>query len=268
MTTCIANQAQPDRCVTGTEPPNRDRLRAATSDPVTVVRPGLVPYLEAFALQHRLVDARRDDRIGDTLLLLEHPAVYTMGKRTDRANLIWDANQRRAHDIDLVEVDRGGDVTYHGPGQLVGYPILRLASIRSVVDYVRALEDVIIDALAAVGIPGQRSQGFTGVWVGDRKIAAIGVRVASGAITSHGFALNVTTHLDDFAGIVPCGIADRGVCSIASLGVSTDVATITRHVSTAFAQRFDATLDAAGLADIDPPAPGHNPLGAREPLPT
>jgi len=267
MATDIASRQQANECVTPMKPRSSGRLRAATADPVTVVRPGLVPYAEAFALQHRLVDARREGRIGDTLLLLEHPAVYTMGKRTDRANVIWDADQRRANGIDLVEVDRGGDVTYHGPGQLVGYPILQLASIRSVVDYVRALEDVIIDALDAVGIPGQRSEGFTGVWVGDRKIAAIGVRVASGAITSHGFALNVTTNLDDFAGIVPCGIADRGVCSITSLGVSADVATVTRHVSTAFAQRFDATLDAADLARIDPPAPGSNLLDAGASLP-
>lgn len=228
-----------------------DALRSDTGAPVRLVTPGMIPYAEAFELQHRLVEARRAQRIDDLLLLLEHPAVYTMGKRTDRANLLWDADERAAHGIDLVEVDRGGDVTYHGPGQLVGYPILQLASIRSVVDYVRALEQVLIDALGVFGVQGARSDGFTGVWVGNRKIAAIGVRVASGAITSHGFALNVTTSLDDFAGIVPCGIPDRGVCSLEGLGIATDLATVAGHVAAAFADRFDATLEPAELAEVD-----------------
>lgn len=226
-------------------------LRAQPGTALRLVTPGVVPYLEAFELQHRLVEARREDRIDDVLLLLEHPAVYTMGKRTDPSNLLWDAHQRAAHGIELVEVDRGGDVTYHGPGQLVGYPIVRLASIRSVVDYVRALEQVLIDALATFGVEAGRSEGYTGVWVDDAKIAAIGVRVASGAITSHGFALNVTTELSDFAGIIPCGIADRDVCSLASLGVAATFDTVAERVAAAFATRFDATLQVTDLAEVD-----------------
>jgi lipoyl(octanoyl) transferase len=225
-------------------------LRADLASPVRVVRPGTVAYLDAWDLQRRLVE-RRTAGGDDVLLLLEHPAVYTMGKRTDRANLLWDEPTRVAHGIDLVAVDRGGDVTYHGPGQLVGYPILALASIRSVVAYVRALEETLIRALANFGIRAGRIEDYTGVWVEDAKIAAIGVRVGSGAITSHGFALNVHPDLDDFRGIVPCGIADRPVCSMASLGVRTTVDEVADAVAAAFAEYFEATLEPADLASLD-----------------
>lgn len=218
-------------------------LRADAGEPIGVARLGEVGYRQAWQLQRELVEARRAGDRGDLLLLLEHPAVYTLGKRTDRTHLLFDDAARRDHGIDLVEVDRGGDITYHGPGQLVGYPILKLASIRGVVDYVRNLEELLIRTLARFDVVGQRSEGFTGVWVGDAKIAAIGVRVASGAITSHGFALNVRPRMQDYAGIVPCGIADRGVTSLAALGVDTTVEAVADAVLAAAAELFVATLD-------------------------
>ncbi|MEX2487432.1 MAG: lipoyl(octanoyl) transferase LipB [Nitriliruptoraceae bacterium] len=207
------------------------------------VHAGRVAYQTAWDWQRALVADRHAARAGDTLLLLEHPAVYTRGKRTDPDHVRWDAATRRAHGVDLVDVDRGGDVTYHGPGQLVGYPIIKLASIRAVVDYVRALEGVLIDALADFGVAAARVDGYTGVWVGDEKIAAIGVRVASGGITSHGFALNVAPDLAHFTGIVPCGITDRGVCSLASLGVDVSMDEVATAVEQTFAARFNARLE-------------------------
>lgn len=217
-------------------------LRREAERPIALARLGRVDYLEAWELQRDLVTARQAQRGSDALLLLEHPPVYTLGKRADRSHVLFDHDQLAARGIEVVEVDRGGDVTYHGPGQLVGYPVLALAGVRGVVDYVRALEQVLLQALAALGVAAQRVPDYTGVWVGEEKIAAIGVRVASGGVTSHGFALNVAPDLSDFTGIVPCGIADRGVCSLASLGVDVDPATVADTVTTAFGEVFAATL--------------------------
>lgn len=217
-------------------------LRADGSSPVTVVDAGEVPYGTAWDWQHHLVARRAEDAVGDTLLLLEHPRVFTAGRRADRANLLFDDAERARRGIELYDVDRGGDFTYHGPGQLVGYPILKLAGL-GVVDYVRALEEILIRAVGSYGIDAHRVDGLTGVWVGDEKLAAIGVRVTSRHVTSHGFALNVNTDLSDFTGIVPCGIAGRGVCSLASLGVRTDIRTAKDRVRAAFAELFACTLD-------------------------
>ena len=215
------------------------------------MRPGIVGYLDAWQLQRDLVAARQDDRGRDVLLLLEHPPVYTLGKRTDRSHLLADDAWLQRHGIEVVEVDRGGDITYHGPGQLVGYPVLRLSSTRGVVGYVRALEEVLIRVLATYGVTGARVDGYTGVWVEQAKVAAIGVRVASKGVTSHGFALNVTSDLDHFSGIVPCGISDRDVCSLASLGVATSVAEVADRVERAVAEVFAATLETATLDDLE-----------------
>ena len=184
-----------------------------------VRRLGLMPYDEALALQRALVEDRRAGRIGDTLLLAEHPHVLTLGVRGDggRAHILASADVLAARGIDIHETGRGGDITYHGPGQLVGYPILDLKPDRCDVHrYVRDLEEVLIHAVADFGIEAGRVEGLTGVWVGREKLAAIGVRIARW-VTSHGFALNVTTDLDYFNLIVPCGIADRGVTSMAAL---------------------------------------------------
>jgi lipoyl(octanoyl) transferase len=227
-------------------------LRAEREAPLAVVRAGTVGYLAAWDLQRQLVAERQAGRGRDTLLLLEHPRVYTLGRRADRSNVLLDDAELARRGIEVVEVDRGGDVTYHGPGQLVGYPILRLAGTRVVVDYVRALEEILLRTAASFGVTAGRSPGYTGVWVGDEKLAAIGVRVASGGVTSHGFALNVTSDLADFGGIVPCGISDRGVCSLASLGVTTTVDAVADAVERAVAEVLGATLEPASLASVAP----------------
>ena len=187
--------------------------------PLDVTRLGLVPYKDALDLQKRLVDERKAGTIPDQLLLLEHPPVITLGARLrgDRSHVLAPAETLDAEGIELVEAGRGGDVTYHGPGQLVGYPILDLSpDRRDVHRYVRDLEQVMIDAAAAFGITAGRVAGLTGAWVRDEKLAAIGVRV-SRWVTSHGFALNISTDLSHFDYIVPCGLHDRGVTSLGRL---------------------------------------------------
>jgi lipoyl(octanoyl) transferase len=184
-----------------------------------VRRLGVVPYEEALALQRSLVDDRRAGRIGDTLLLLQHPHVITVGVRGDggRSHILAGPDMLAARGVEIHETGRGGDVTYHGPGQIVGYPILDLnPDRRDVHRYVRDLEEVLIRTAADYGIEAGRIARLTGVWVGAEKLAAIGVRIARW-ITSHGFALNVSTNLEYFKLIVPCGIADRGVTSFERL---------------------------------------------------
>ena len=184
-----------------------------------VRRLGLVPYADALALQKELVEERRHGRIGDVLLLVEHPHVLTLGVRADggRSHILVPDETLASRGVAVHETGRGGDITYHGPGQIVGYPIIDLnPDRRDVHRYVRDLEDVLIRVMADYGLSGERVEGLTGVWVGGEKVAAIGVRIARW-ITSHGFALNVTTDLDYFNLIVPCGIADRGVTSLSKL---------------------------------------------------
>ncbi|HEX8696054.1 MAG TPA: lipoyl(octanoyl) transferase LipB [Longimicrobium sp.] len=184
--------------------------------PLEVRRLGLVPYGEALAVQEDLVRRRRAGEAPDTLLLQQHPHVITLGSGAHAENVLVTPEQRARRGIELFETGRGGDVTYHGPGQLVGYPILDLKPDRCDLHrYLRDLEEVLIAVLAEYGLEGGRKEGLTGVWVADRKLAAIGVRVSSGWITSHGFALNVETDLSFFGAIVPCGIRDHGVGSIA-----------------------------------------------------
>jgi len=182
-------------------------------------RLGVIPYAEALVLQRQLVEERRHGRIGDVLLLVEHPHVLTLGVRGDggRSHILATEDALASRGVEVYEAGRGGDITYHGPGQLVGYPILDLKPDRCDVHrYVRDLEEVLIRVAFDYGITAERVQGLTGVWVGAEKLAAIGVRIARW-ITSHGFALNVSTNLDYFNLIVPCGIADRGVTSLSRL---------------------------------------------------
>lgn len=181
-----------------------------------VRRLGVVGYEEGLALQRTLVEDRRAGRIEDVLLLLQHPAVITLGVKGDggRANIV--ATEARLAELGIAvhETGRGGDVTYHGPGQIVGYPILDLRPDRCDVHrYVRDVEEVMIRVCADYGLTAGRIKGLTGAWVGAEKIGAIGVRI-SRWITSHGFAFNVSTNLEHFRLIVPCGIADRGVTSL------------------------------------------------------
>lgn len=182
-------------------------------------QPGVVTYSDALELQSTLHAQRVADEIDDTLVLLEHPHVYTIGRRGTDTDVLWDAETLSARGVDVIATDRGGQVTYHGPGQLVGYPIIDLGPGADLVRYVRRLEDVMVGALARFGIAAAGDDANTGVWVGDgpvkAKIGAIGVRVTRN-VTKHGFALNVAPDLSYFAGIVPCGITDKGVTSMAS----------------------------------------------------
>lgn len=183
---------------------------------------GRVPYAEGLALQKALVEARYENRIGNTLVLLEHPPVLTLGRNSSRANILASDEFLAYRGVEVHEINRGGDVTWHGPGQLVGYPIFDLRSFTprlGAVEYVRFIEEALIRACGDFGVKTTRVAGRTGVWteacgaIQEKKIAAIGVHIARG-ITSHGFAFNVSPDLRDFQLIVPCGIADREVTSL------------------------------------------------------
>ena len=194
---------------------------------INLLHLGRIPYAEGFAIQKRVIEARKQNLIGDTLLLLEHPPVLTLGRNSHRDNVLASAELLAERNVELHEINRGGDVTYHGPGQLVGYPIFDLRGDwpgkkgphLGPVDFMRMLEEVVIRVCYDFGIPAQRIAGRTGVWTisngsaQEKKIAAMGIHVSQG-VTSHGFALNVTTDLRDFDLIVPCGITDRTVTSL------------------------------------------------------
>ena len=222
---------------------------------------GKVSYAEALVLQ-RAIHARTDD---DYLLLLEHPHTYTLGKRADPAHVLVAPESVGA---ELITTDRGGDVTYHGPGQLVGYPIGELAAsaagMRDVVAHVRRIEEALIGALAEFGLVGARVEGRSGVWIGNAKIAAIGVRVARGR-TMHGFALNVDCDLSMFDHIVPCGITDAGVTSMArELGAAPDMATVVEAVTRAWARvTRRLTVEWAGVSSARVAEPASVPSGRR-----
>jgi lipoyl(octanoyl) transferase len=191
---------------------------------------GRISYEDGLRLQAELAELRYQDRIVNTLVLLEHPAVLTLGRNADRSNVLASDELLAARGITLHQINRGGDVTYHGPGQLVGYPIFDLRSLRNQsgtrmgpVDFVRMMEEALIRVCGVFGVPAGRVAGLTGVWCGgevldknggsERKIGAIGIHVSRG-ITSHGFAYNVTTNLNDFKLINPCGITDKPVTSL------------------------------------------------------
>ncbi len=175
---------------------------------------GMIDYKEAWGLQKETFEHRVKDKIPDVLYLLEHPNTYTLGKTADKNNLIGSEEYLSSNKISVYDIDRGGDITYHGPGQIVGYPIIDLNAWKpDTHKYLRALEETIIKTCAEYGIPGGRESKYTGVWVEDRKIAAIGIKV-SRWITMHGFAFNVNTDLSFFSGIIPCGITDKDVTSI------------------------------------------------------
>ncbi|HVE90743.1 MAG TPA: lipoyl(octanoyl) transferase LipB [Actinomycetota bacterium] len=199
---------------------------------------GTVPYADALGLQSRLHESRQRDEAADTLLQLEHSSVFTIGRRGTRGDVLWDEATLAERGVEVHEADRGGMVTYHGPGQLVGYPIVHLGPTPDLERYVRDLEAVLIDALAGFGVTGERVQGRSGVWIGTRKIGAIGVKVSRG-VTKHGYALNVSTDLSYFGGIVPCGITDRGVTSIQELtGAAPDANAVGDAVAASFADVF------------------------------
>ena len=201
---------------------------------------GIVPYREALDYQRFLCEERRADRIGDTLLLLEHPPVITLGTRGDRSDILVDEASLRAAGGDIVEIERGGQVTYHGPGQLVGYLIVNLYEHqRKVKLFVSNIERSIIEWLAERHhIEARVDPTNVGVWVGDEKIAAVGISI-KGGVTMHGFALNLNTDLSHFSWIVPCGIVDKGITSVAALrGVAVDMAEAKTSMAATVARVF------------------------------
>ena len=189
---------------------------------------GRIAYAEALALQQSLHDSRKRNEISDTLLLLEHPHVITLGRAANRANILVDEQTRTEKKIELFETGRGGDVTYHGPGQLVGYPIISLApDAQDARRYVRNIQEVLVRTARDFGVEAEPRGGeHVGVWVGNDKLAAIGIRL-SRWVTMHGFALNITTDLEYFKLIVPCGIQDHGVTSLEKiLGTKIEIKTV------------------------------------------
>lgn len=208
--------APPDLKVGPARPGRRQGIIVRT---IEVRRLGMISYADGLDLQKTLVDQRKAGQIPDQLLLLQHPPVITLGvkARNDRSHIVASAGALEEKGVAVFETGRGGDVTYHGPGQLVGYPILDLKPDRcDVHQYVRDIEEVMIRMAAAFGVSAGRIDGLTGAWVGQEKLAAIGVRIARW-VTSHGFAFNVNTALDHFDLIVPCGITDKGVTSLGKL---------------------------------------------------
>jgi lipoyl(octanoyl) transferase len=210
---------------------------------------GRIPYRDAWALQRHLARARSRDEIGDLLLLVEHDPVYTMGRNGSPDHVPSGIDHLVALGAEYVEVDRGGSVTFHGPGQLVAYPILQVAGVfpmpgepgrGDVVAHLRALEEALIATVAAYGVVAARRPPYTGIWVGEEKLAAIGVKLAAG-VTTHGAALNVSADLGWFDEVIPCGIAGAGVASLASLG-SWPVPRLP-DVASRFATEFATTVD-------------------------
>jgi lipoate-protein ligase B len=232
-----------------------------TRDELFVCHLGTVPYLDAVALQEHVRAQRQADELPDTLLLLEHPPVYTRGRRSGEGELPFAEDFYRDKGIEVIATDRGGRVTYHGPGQLVGYPIMRVTDIGS---HLRTMEAALVAALAEEGI-GARSRAaegadYTGVWVEDRKIASIGVHISRG-ISTHGFAVNVNNDLDPFSWVVACGLPDVAMTSIAretTSGTSTGLPCFRRHMAHTFSQahgRRQRLVSPRRLGIDAPPAP-------------
>jgi lipoyl(octanoyl) transferase len=223
---------------------------------VWCVRMGVVPYREALALQKRLETARQEDRVPDVLLLLEHPPTYTRGRRSTADELPMGEAWYRAQGIEVRDTDRGGRVTYHGPGQLVGYPVVSLRPYGDDVhEYIRRMERLIVAVLAAYGISAGPVESLTGVWTDERrKIGSIGIHVSRG-VTTHGFAVNVNNDLQPFEWIVPCGIDHCRMSSVArELGGVQDLDELKERVSAEFGREFDREridVEAARLNQLE-----------------
>jgi lipoyl(octanoyl) transferase len=219
-----------------------------------LVTPGVVPYGSAYQSMHELAGRRAAGEIPDVLMLLEHPPVYTAGRRTDPTHLLLAEADIERLGAELHHVDRGGSVTFHGPGQLVGYPIMDLGPRMDVLRYLRDVEETIILACADLGVEVNRNRD-TGVWDGDRKVCAIGVRT-SRSVTLHGFALNCSTDLSWYGAIVPCGLSDRGVTSLTELaGRRITVEDALPAVARRFAEVFGRVLEPRPLSVVETPRP-------------
>ncbi|MDP2211260.1 MAG: lipoyl(octanoyl) transferase LipB [Candidatus Aquicultor sp.] len=216
-------------------------------------------YSKALELQERLVELRQADRIPDTLLLVEHGHTYTVGRRANASQLLWTKTDLKRRGIEFFRVDRGGEITYHGPGQLVGYPIVKIGGISRIREYLNRLEEVLIRTAADFVVSTERLPGLTGVWLGSEKLAAIGLRVTRG-VTKHGFALNVSTDLSYFDGIIPCGLADKGTTSLSEIlgtriAMSDVKASIVKNFGIVFsvditAIKMDELIKMAGLERV------------------
>jgi len=224
------------------------------------VRAGTVPYRRAWAWQRALAARRAAGDIPDTVLLLEHPHVYTIGKRGSDADVLADPAWLAARGAEVVRSDRGGQVTYHGPGQLVGYPITLLDPSPDIWRFVGHVEQALVDVAAAFGLEARGERGdLTGVWVGDAKLGAIGMRVSRG-VTTHGFALNCATDLSFFNAIVPCGMPDKAACSLSGLlGRAVPVSEVLPVAERALAERLERALVAVDPATLDLPAEDYDP---------
>jgi lipoyl(octanoyl) transferase len=224
------------------------------------VRAGTVPYRRAWAWQRALVERRAAGDIPDTVLLLEHPHVYTIGKRGSDADVLADPAWLTANGAEVVRSDRGGQVTYHGPGQLVGYPITRLDPNPDIWRFVGRVEAALVDVAEAYGLPARAERGdHTGVWVGEAKLGAIGMRVSRG-VTSHGFALNCATDLAYFNAIVPCGLPDKAACSLSGLlDRPVPVAEVVPLVERRLAVRLGRRPVPVDPATLELPAQDHHP---------
>jgi len=200
---------------------------------------GLIDYKQAWDLQKVIFDARVHNNVNDTLLLLEHPHTYTLGKVASKENLISSDALLKELGVSVYEIDRGGDITYHGPGQIVGYPIIKLSDWKEDThEYLRALEEVLILTCSEYGLNAERNSKYTGVWIGNRKITAIGVKI-SRWVTMHGFAFNVNTDLSYFGGIIPCGIRDKDVTSLKrELGKEVDLTEVKKSIVSNFEKVF------------------------------
>jgi lipoyl(octanoyl) transferase len=204
-----------------------------------------VPYAEAYEVMHDLAERRAVGEIPDTLILLQHPPVYTLGRRSDPAHVRWTRDQIEATGAEVHEVDRGGSVTFHGPGQLVGYPILDLGPKPDVIAHLRRIEEAVIRAARDASVELGRDPERTGAWAGDRKVCAIGVKLTHSRVTLHGFALNCSTDLAWYDAIVPCGLADRGVTTLTHLaGREVTVDEMTPLIVARFEEVFDVRLSA------------------------
>jgi len=212
-----------------------------TDFPVNVCHCGMLAYPEALVVSQSMVEKRAKNKIPDTLLLLEHPPTYTLGMQGRIEHLLIPESVLKTRNIDVHRVDRGGDITFHGPGQLVGYPVLdmkiRKLDIRQ---YVDKLENVILQAISGFNVSGDRLNGFPGVWIHREKVAAIGVKINAAGISSHGFAINVNTDLTYFNNIIPCGLPDTKVTSLAEItGDDIDMDKMKKSVAAAFISEFD-----------------------------
>lgn len=218
---------------------------------INIINLGIEPYKEIWDYQHKLHNLRLNGKISDVLILLEHSNVYTLGKVAKREHLLISPQKLIEEKIDLFEIDRGGDITYHGPGQIVGYPIIKLDDLyQDLHRYLRELEEVIIQTLKDYNVEAYRIPGLTGVWVNDEKICAMGIKV-SRWITMHGFAFNVNTDLSYFDKIVPCGIKDKGVTSLQKiLNQEINIEEVKKNLAGKFMKIFHYD-DALNFASID-----------------